>query len=109
MMGDEAEVTTETMKVKRAGHKGKITLYGRLLEPLLTAKGLQAKNHGARVDDLSKKYDTHVSKFKELHVKIAERLEAEAEIVGEDKVLEVITENGDYLDRVEGEVYAVLE
>ena len=109
MMGDEAGPTTETLKVKRACHKGKITLYAGMLEPLLSSKGLQAKNHLARVEDLSKKYNIHVSKFKELHVKIAERLETEAEEAGEAATLEVITENGEYVGKVEGEVYEVLE
>ena len=109
MMVDVAGPTTETLKVKRACHKGKITLYAGMLEPLLSSKGLQAKNHLARVEDLSKKYDTHVSKFKELHVKIAERLETEAVEAGEAAALEVITENGEYLGKVEGEVYEILE
>ena len=34
-MGDKAEATIDSLKVRRARYKGKVTLHGRLLEPLL--------------------------------------------------------------------------
>ena len=83
-MGDEAEATIDGLKVRRASYKGKVTLHGRLLEPLLANRGLQAKIRVAQVDDLCKKYDSFVSKFKEAHAKVAERLESEAEALGEE-------------------------
>ena len=108
-MADEAEVTTDSLKVKRASHKGKVTLHARLLEPLLSSKGLQAKNRVAQVEDLCKKFDSFVLKFKETHAKVAERLENEAEAAGEEALVEVITENGEYCHQIETEVYEVLE
>ena len=108
-MADEAEVTIDSLKVKRASHKGKVTLHARLLEPLLLSKGLQAKNRVAQVEDLCKKFDSFVLKFKETHAKVAERLENEAEADGEEALVTVITENGEYCHQVEVEIYEVLE
>ena len=86
-----------------------MTLHGRLLEPLLSNKGLQAKNRVAQVEDISKKYDSSVSKFKEAHAKVAERLESEAEALGEEAIVAVITGSGEYCHQVEAEVYEILE
>ena len=99
--------TINTLKAKRAGYKGKITLHVRLLQPLITAKGAEAKNKADRVKDLSEKFYCVVEKFKEVHAKVAERLESEAE--GEAAIEEAIQESGDYCNEVEATIYETIE
>ena len=50
-----------------------------------------------------------MSKFKEAHAKVAERLENEAEADGEEALVAEITESGEYCHQVEAEVYEVLK